>query len=477
MALSPSRKTAATGRSLSPLSIFMGLVVVAGIAIHFTMFFIFHSNCDSRLETEAIAFNIDKPSKIKEPKKHKTLDYSFETIPSRTWKIYEHPFPCYPPGKEERATLGLTTPAREGILFQRPTKVGSTTMTGIILRIAHNRAAVEMEKMKNTTNLWEKKKPYCKHRAMHAGSIELEYPQRNKEKSFLFSLVRDPTRRAISQYFHFHVTMTQTDPTDADFVKHVLSQRGSSSVLRSLTFDKRLAQAMSAEFEHFLKEYTQQHSNESTPLLTRPWVDLGVSETLNYTQIVQEILDNYDFIAVTERMDESLVAMKLMLGLSLEEILYAKISRSAGSFSNGPPKTRPCMYLIPSFVSRNMNDFFYTPGKNQQWLEYTRGDALLRTAASLSLDRTIDEVFGRERFNRELLEFQNAQAYARAICESEPELILSMCDDAGNSVVHDPNRTTTCYIWSEGCDHKCLNERVPNPIPKKVLDGTQKYGE
>ena len=56
---------------------------------------------------------------------------------------------------------------------------------------------------------------------------------------------------------------------------------------------------------------------------------------LDYHKVVQDILNDYDFIAITERMDESLVVMKILLNLTLDEILYSKPARSAGSFSNG----------------------------------------------------------------------------------------------------------------------------------------------
>lgn len=488
-----SRKKAVTRKRISVSSFLLTLVVVAVIVGQFNMLSVFHANCsdsssqqlDQQLDVATTSTNDEISNKTKKPKEVKAPDYSFDTIPSRTWKIYEHPFPCHPPGKEEENKLMIMEPAHEGLLFQRPTKVGSTTMTNIVLRLVHNRADVEVQKLRTSTNttsdrkineLW-KNPPHCKHRAMHGRSIDLEYSKRNKKKSFLFSLVREPTKRAISEYFHFVVTYSQQEPTDRNFAKYVIRKGSSNFAIHQLTFEPKLLFAMAAQYEVFLKNFTEHHKNQThTPLLTRPWTDeymskAKVSNAIDYSEIVQKILDDYDFIAVTERMDESLVAMKLLLGLSVEEILYAKKSRSAGSFSNGI-ETRPCMYLIPSFLTTHMKDFFYTPGKNQQWLEFSRGDALLHKAASASLDRTIDEVFGRERFRRELAEFQNALAYAQAICASEPDLVLSMCDEGGNRV-----RKTTCYIWGEGCDHKCLNERVPNPIPRAVLDWTQTYGD
>lgn len=479
-------KKTTVGKRPSSLYVFLAVAVAVALVVQWRIVSVFHTKYEitGQLERETTIYSPElfKTSNQNKHKEDRSPQYSFETIPSRTWKIYEHPFPCYPPGEDERNALMATTPAHEGILFQRPEKVGSTTFNNVLLRLVHNRAAEKLKTGKVNATLW-KTPVRCKHRAMHGMSVGLDYKNRDKKKSFLFSLVRDPTKRIISEYFHFKVTFRPEEPTDENFVKHVLSPRRSNKLLRDLTFVEDLGIRMSTEFEHFFKAYKQQQRRKqgSSRIKTRQ-LDKAllrndtIVEPIDYTKVVQDILDDYDFIAVTERMEESLVAMKLLLGLTVEEIVYAKISRSAGSFSNGPAG-RPCMYLVPSFLSPSMKDFFYTPHKNDLWIENSKGDALLHKAASLSLDRTINEVFGRQTFDRELAEFKNALAYTQAICSSEPELVLGMCDSGGNSVAHDPNRTTTCYIWGEGCDKECINNRVPSPIPEQVLNGTKKFGE
>jgi Sulfotransferase family len=120
--------------------------------------------------------------------------------PSTIWKSYPYPFPCVP-GEEKHM---LITPAHEGILFQRPVKTGSTSMTGIILRLVERYKPPEM-----TTR--------CRYRAMHETSQRLDFANRDVTKSYLLSVVRDPTLKAISRYFHFDVTIGQKVPTDEHF--------------------------------------------------------------------------------------------------------------------------------------------------------------------------------------------------------------------------------------------------------------------
>ena len=102
----------------------------------------------------------------------------------------------------------LTTPAHEGLLFQRPVKTGSTSLTSIVLRLVHRYASVLPE---DSPVRW------CKYRSMHATSRILDFEHRDRDRSYLISVVRDPTLKAISRYFHFDVSAGQQVPTDAHF--------------------------------------------------------------------------------------------------------------------------------------------------------------------------------------------------------------------------------------------------------------------
>jgi hypothetical protein len=136
--------------------------------------------------------------------------------PSRVWPIWNNgtePFPCVYPGADERKLM-ITKPAHQGLLFQRPEKTGTTTMVGIVMRLAHNRAAqrngyaVDSPQAIAATNQSEphdspQRFKFCRHRAMHGTAVEMEYHKRDKKKSFLFSVIRDPTAKAVSRFFHF----------------------------------------------------------------------------------------------------------------------------------------------------------------------------------------------------------------------------------------------------------------------------------
>jgi hypothetical protein len=144
-------------------------------------------------------------------------------------------------------------------------------------------------------------------------------------------------------------------------------------------------------------------------------------------------------------MDESLVVLQMLLNLTTKEILYTR-ARSAGAFSNGYPD-RPCFYILPSFISPGMKQFF----ASDEWQEHVTPDMELYKAAHKSLDRTIDAL-GRDNVNKRLDDLRAGLKLAGKHCEGKVKTLCS----AGGVQIRDPD--STCYIWGEGCDHDCIDE-------------------
>jgi len=363
--------------------------------------------------------------------------------PSCVFPTFNHPFPCF----QGENQLMLATPASKGILFQRPHKTGSTTMVGIVLRLAHNRAA------------WNEK---CKHRTMHEIARKLKYGKQDRTKSFLFSIIRDPTTRSLSEFFHFHVAGYLKEPTDENF----------RSFARGANFNYYLKELTTRNYSNVAAGGNSQAQNDlefakskgyntiqelnlaklsgkpgKTRLLERQRVaftEFGPNYDAN--QIVQDILDDYDFIAIMERMDESLVVFQMLLGLTTKEILYTR-ARSSGSFSNGW-NGRPCFYIMKSFLTDGMKKFF----ASEEWQQTIANDLLVFQAANKSLDRAI-EALGKAEFDEKLAALQRGLLRAKENCSNNR--IRTMCDAGGTPI---PVQKRTCYIWAEGCDHACIDE-------------------
>ncbi len=380
------------------------------------------------------------------------IDVSNYKGPTRAFPNWTRPFPCLP----TQGGLMSMKPSKYGLLFLRPYKAGSTTISGIVMRLAHRRAQRHMfdQKVRLQHPVSPRKtlfpaslpsdetssspKLFCDHRTNHGSAVSYQYALRDKGRSFLLSIIRNPTRRAISYFFYFGVTADGKEPTDANF-RNYLHEKMSPNL--------------------FLED-----------LSVYPISGTDVRD-LNYKGVVQDVLDEYDFIAILERFDESLVALKMILSLDFEDILYVR-DRSEGSFSNGD-QNRPCVYLLPrlvplspriiwklmphrlfiisfcriSFLTPGMKEFF----TSETWNEHIKGDILLYQAVHNSLDLTIDRL-GRDEFQRQLAVFLKVNQRAQKKCAPRA---IGMCSDGGDPI---PIANRTCYIWSEGCSHACLDE-------------------
>lgn len=317
------------------------------------------------------------------------------------WPI-DTAFPCVvPPDDKWWHPLVLRSPAHEGLLFVKEMKTGSSTMAGVTIRIARNVAS----------RLYNGKHRLCKLRFDHTSASKLEYGNRNKKKSFLFTIIREPTSRAISQFFHFHVSREKVEPTDVNFKENLLKHP-------------------------YLDHYYLR--------------DLSVKRfipRINSTvETVNDILSEYDFIGITERLDESLVAMQMILGLETNDLLYLR-AKSNGGYDDAATQNRTCTYIVPSFVSPGMQEFF---ASSKEWNDRTAGDVLLYNAVDKSLDLTIDQL-GRAEFTKKLKLFRKTLALAEKTCTN----VRFPCSESGQV-----NNKTDCLWLDSGCGVHCLDKIV-----------------
>ena len=112
---------------------------------------------------------------------------------------------------------------------------------------------------------------------------------------------------------------------------------------------------------------------------------------------VEEIISSYDFIGVTERMDESLVVLMILLDMELTDILYLSSKRNGFAFTSDKQGNLKCIEVARKQESKAMEAYF----KSTHWEATNEEDILLFQAANESLDRTI-EALGRDIFNENL---------------------------------------------------------------------------
>ena len=314
--------------------------------------------------------------------------------PFLPWPTLNRTLPCPEPNEDWHDHHVQLTPSDEGIFFQKPYKTGSSTASGVNIRIARNVA-----QRRNQSSI-------CKARFHHAKASRL-YPTRSKQNSFAWSILRDPTSRLVSQFFHFEVSRAKKEPSDANFRKMALGDN----------------------------EYVKNHYLEY----------LGREEHMSPSaDALNGILEDYDFLGVTERMDESVVALSMVAGVPLADVLFLKAKGHGGYDDGGGRGEKICTYIWPSFVSDGMREFFVT----DEFQDVVHWDWVLYQAVNRSLDMTI-EMLGPE-FDAKLELYRKAQALAHERCLPATTF---PCSEGG---VY--NWNTDCMWNDSACGMDCLDE-------------------
>lgn len=327
--------------------------------------------------------------------------------PQRVFPKWTMPFPCAPWEGSIRRTA-----TKEGFLYVKEYKTGSSTVSGVTIRIARNMAR------RLGYRQWE----MCRARFFHTRARRFE--ERTREKSFLFTILRNPTDRLVSKFFHFAVSRENVTPS---------------------------ALAMEA----FYRSYPVWIVDHNYYLKTMTLIDINPREVSMYYNFTQMLLDDYDFIGTTERLDESLVVLQLLLGLETGDILYMPFSKTAGSFEY-LPKDRDCRYLLPRFITPDMEKFF----QSKFWTDYTEADNIIYQAINRSLDLTIDAL-GRDVVRRALHQFQFAQGVAWQRCRKSTRF---PCSSDGI----DHHNETNCVFADSACGYECLDQ-VAKELPSMPL--------
>ena len=170
--------------------------------------------------------------------------------------------------------------------------------------------------------------------------------------------------------------------------------------------------------------------------------------------VVEETLRNYDFIAVTDRMEESLVAMALLMDVPVADMVVSssKVSGQHYQFVHLPHNQYRCLPTVASYVNPRVQRFL----ESDTFRAANWGDYLLHKAASVSLDRTIDEI-GPERFGRALAEYRRLRAQEQEECAPHVQFPCS------NTGVPQPNISKeSCYLpfFDFGCGYQCIDDMI-----------------
>ena len=167
---------------------------------------------------------------------------------------------------------------------------------------------------------------------------------------------------------------------------------------------------------------------------------------------VENIIQEYDFLIITEELDLSLVVMSMLLyGPDMDDRYLGDLitvsSKVHGSYFF---KHEVCHPLASSFRSESVQEYL----ESDTWYAQNYGDYLLHATAKASMERTIDEL-GRDKVERNLEELQRLKALVYDFCA---EKVVPKCSKTGE-VQENPSK---CYKKDWGCGYECVDEALRN---------------
>jgi hypothetical protein len=240
---------------------------------------------------------------------------------------------------------------------------------------------------------------------------------RNRKPPYLlWTTIRHPAKRAISSFFYHGVTRHDEKTSSENMLK--LLRRSKNFQLKYIS--------------------TEKIPSNKTHLLAVQ------GDPLELIRI--NVFEHYHFIAITERMDESLVVMKMLWGLSDRDIIVMSTRRSGG-YDNIRGK---CVILHPSFTTPEVDDYLRT--------NFTKDnhDYLLYAAANESLDLTI-AALGKLRFAEELERYLGLKKIADDACSDKTHF---PCTSTGKLQVNVAARN--CLFGDNACGYRCVDKLFKN---------------
>jgi len=306
------------------------------------------------------------------------------------------------------------SPDQSRIILVKVPKGASSTSAAVAIRISQ-RLGCQMAQWKH--------------------KLAIKYADRGPE-SFMFTTMRDPGARSISRIF-FRDSARATD-------KYVLKQlKGDGNVNYQFgaVSDGRGGFQLRWNSLQEIPRYSAWNSTQPT-VVQNPQ---AVIQNVNHT------MQNYDFILVTERMDESLVAMSIVMGIEVGDVLVTA-SKVAGSAYHYSMHKKRCTPIVRSTQSPAVKAFL----ESDHYRALNYGDLLMHAASNISLDLTIQRI-GPERFDRAMAEFKRLRAMEQETCA--PYIVMA-CSAEGVPQVK--ASAESCYIYGRdlGCGYKCVDRIV-----------------
>uniref|UniRef100_A0A7S2PGL0 Uncharacterized protein n=1 Tax=Skeletonema marinoi TaxID=267567 RepID=A0A7S2PGL0_9STRA len=309
----------------------------------------------------------------------------------------------------------------KGLLFVKVHKCSSSTGAGVTLRIQDGLSKRLNQPNQNQTALAH---GTCFAHYNHATARELRFEKRDPSQSFLWSIVREPAQRTLSHYFYFDVSRRNDTATE-------------DSILSVLKNPRKLWLGPNFQSKYLDLPSQNEQSSSST----------------------ERIINGYDFLGVSERMEESLVVLAMLAQIPLTDMVIFS-SKVAGGYGYALGH-EGCVKLEKKWTTPKIDEYILG-----DYHKANKDDYLLYNAAQRSLDKTIDAL-GRKRVEENVELLKSLQQQNDEQCASKTTMPCPQPEDESMKKEHKRLAKESCYKSDFGCGHACTDEALADFAAKE----------
>ena len=387
--------------------------------------------------------------------------------PTHKWRLQESP-----EGKE----IAI------GILYVKLYKASSSTCEGISINIAHNVAKRIKGDVYSNTHTQEPTPPcihYNRHVFADLNGHSRSY--RSYPNSLLWTFVRNPYKRSLSHIYHFDVSREKSFSSSEQITPRAIIAKLED--YKNFQTNYLLPYGGVKDKDELWKSKRNNNNNKAKKAASMRQVE-NVADKLQ-----NDIINYYDFIGVTERMNESLAVMILLWKLHVKDVIVLDAKRSGGYDDGGhqntcikiqkPSKNITSSSIIEQYVHGNGggarsklgissgsdendgdgNNKRANNGKSSS-LSFSdfNADILLHDAVNMSLDLTINKL-GKSNVERIVSLIEELQTVAESKCQQQA---IFPCSPDGT--IQKLKAKDSCYVQDAGCGHECVTQALDEYI-------------
>ena len=309
-----------------------------------------------------------------------------------------------------------------GLIFVRSLETYESTLEGITLNIAYNVGKRQFD------NQWKK----CIAYTQEEYSSQKRFIDGIKAQSLMFSFIRHPQTRDMSHAFtNFNINGEESE----------------------INVDpKGLIDYMERSFKGY----------QTKTLLGERNPDERIWQQMDFKTQIQSIpgaVSTYDFLGVSERMDESLAAMVLLWDLEPADVIVLSEEKYCNEVSKATSMSK-----LPAIHQ------YFEGGHHSE----DNPDYLLYHAANFSLTKTIESL-GKDRVGEMTQQIRHLQKEAEKTCQPVANFRCSSKAEQKVESMEEATTASRCYYKHSGCANECIANAIAPKVIRELKQVNNKF--